>query len=642
MIAQAPGGIRTAPPAQAWTRPFLDALRPRAPLSVSEWAERFRVLPQKNADQPGPWRNALTPYLVEIMDSLGPDHPCRRVVFKKGSQVGGTECGNNWLGWIIDQRPASTLYVMPTIELAEQTSQIRIEPLITDTPCLFSKVSERGSRGGSTIKRKDFNGGQLVLTGANSGTGLRSIAAPNLFGDELDDWDKAVSGEGDPLALAERATRTFKRRKKVFLVSTPTVEGRSRIDHEFQRSDRSFYEVPCPDCNHYQRLRWANVKWDKGDPESVRYVCEGCGVLIPEHRKPWMLARGRWVAERPELSNKVRGFHLSALYSPLGWYSWVEAAEDWEKAQGDQELLHTFINTVLGECWTLQGDAPDHEVLMARAEPYTLGVVPMGALVLTAGCDVQKDRIEVEVVGWGPGRESWSIDYMVLQGETARPEVWAELSKVQGRTWLHESGVQLPILRMAVDSSYATQTVYTWVRARGTDQVLAIKGSDSLPAAIGQPKAVEVSVGGRKLRRGVKLWTVGSSVCKSELYGWLRLRGPKPGEAYPPGYCHLPNHPEEWFRQLCAEQLVPRKVIGRTVWRWEPKYERNEALDCRVYARAAAAAAGVDRWDLATWDEIRANLSGQAQTPKARRREGEERERQTRGDRPPGWFDRWR
>lgn len=631
---------RTASARDAFTLPFLEALRPREALSVSAWADRYRILPQKGAAMPGPWRTALTPYLQEIMDALGPGASCSRVVFMKGAQIGGTEAGNNWLGWIMHQQPAPTMYVLPTVELAKQISQQRVEPLIADCPELAERVSDRRTRdGGSTITRKQFPGGILVLTGANSGTGLRSMPARFLFCDELDAWEGSIANEGDPLILAERGTRTYRRNKKVLLVSTPTVQGRSRIEREFLAGDQSYYLLPCPECETYQRLRWSNLKWDKGDPSSVRYACEECGALIPEHRKTWMLARGRWQAEHPERSSRVRSFHLSALYSPLGWYSWEEAAEAWEKAQGNVELLQGFVNLVLGETWVQQGDAPDHEVLMARAEPLELGLVPAGGLILTAGVDVQKDRLEAEVVAWGEGRESWSIAHVVIPGDTSSPVPWVELSRLVSSTWPHESGVQLPLVRVCIDTGYNAQEVYRWVREHRVDQVLAVKGDHLQPMIIGQPRAVEVTVGGKRLRRGVKLWPVGVSVAKSELYGWLRLKAPKPGDPYPPGWCHLPHHPEEWFRQLVSEQLEPVRLQGRTVWRWSKLYDRNEALDCRIYARAAAAQAGIDRWSADDWQTIREGLSGQATAREARQQEGERRERRARGD--GGWLDRW-
>ena len=636
----------TASARDAWSRTLYDSLRPDEVLSVSEWSERHRVLDQKSAALPGRWSNDLTPYLVEIMDSLGPDATCTRVTFQKGAQVGGTEAGNNWLGWIMDQQPAPAMYVLPTKELAEDIAEDRIDPLIQATPRLSSKVAARRAReGGSTQLRKNYPGGVLVLAGANSGASLRSRPFRFLFKDELDAWQARIKGEGDPSKLAERGTRTFGRARKVFEVSTPTLQGASRIEASFYAGDRSYYHVPCPECMHYQRLRWSNIKepsdgaWKRGEYAGTAYACEGCGVLIPEHRKPWMLERGRWIAERPQRSSDHRSFHLSALYSPLGWYSWAQGAEDWITAQNDRELLQAFVNLVLGETWVEKGDAPDFEVLMARAEPYEIGTVPTGGLLLTCGIDVQADRLEAEVVAWGEGRESWSVEHVVIPGKVSEAKTRAELDKLLGGSWPHESGVRLPIVRACIDSGYNAHEVYNYVRGGRPDQLLAIKGDPRMPAIIGQPRKVEVNHRGKRIRRGVSLWPVGVDQAKSELYGWLHMKAPKPGDPFPAGWCHLPHHPQEWFEQLVAEHLEPQKVAGRTVFRWVKTRERNEALDCRIYARAAAVQVGIDRWGEEEWAVVRANLAGQAAEPPARQEESRRRARRTRGE--GGWFDRW-
>jgi phage terminase large subunit GpA-like protein len=261
---------------------------------------------------------------------------------------------------------------------------------------------------------------------------------------------------------------------------------------------------------------------------------------------------------------KTAGFHLSSLYSPVGWFSWTDAAAMFEKAHKNPALLQVFVNTVLGESWALQGEAPEWQRLYDRREDHPIGVVPAGGLFLTCGVDVQRDRIEAEIVAWGRNKKSWSIDYRVMEGDTSRSEVWAKLTSLLGERFKTQAGVDMQIVRMAVDSGYATQEVYSWARTQASARVMVVKGvhQDALP--VGQPTALDVTHAGKRVSRGIKVWPVSVGILKSELYGWLRLERPseESGVEFPPGYCHFPKYQEEYFKQLTAEQLVTRVVKG--------------------------------------------------------------------------------
>lgn len=583
-----------------------DGLQPEPILTVSEWAQLHRRLSSKASAEPGAWRNARTPYLVEIMDCLSARSPVTKVVFMKGAQVGGTEAGNNWLGYVIDYSPGPIMMVQPTVETMRRASRQRIEPMIEETPRLKAKIAPRRSRDSeNTAFAKAFPGGVLLMTGANSSVGLRSMPARFLFMDEVDGFPGDVDGEGDPVALAERRTATFARRK-VFLVSTPTVAGQSRIEREFDKSDQRYFHVPCPECGHAQKLIWGQLKYElDGDGEVawIHYVCAKCGVLIPETAKGDMLSNGRWVATKP--GRKTRGYHLSALYSAPGWYSWAQAAKDFEEAKKDPSKLKTWVNTVLGEVWQERGDAPDWEGLRDRSEPYTIGTVPKGAVLLTAGVDVQTDRLEVLVLGWGPGHESWVIEHRVIPGDPAGPEVWAEMDALCLEQWPREDGSRLSLRALAIDSAFSTQDVYSWVRRKDPKQVLAIRGESRLRMVLGTPTAVDVHQSGKSVKyRAAKVWRVGADVCKAELYGWLRQARPiDPQEPLPPGFVHFPRGiGEEWFRQLTAEERRERtRKDGRKLYEWVKRRERNEALDCFVYGRAALYFLGAHRWKPERW-----------------------------------------
>jgi len=616
--------------AEVYLGAFGTALRPDPRVTVGQWADQHRYLSAKASAEPGRYRCDRTPYLIEIMECLSPSSPVQEVAFMKGAQVGGSESGFNWLGFIIDRAPAPTLMVQPTVGLAETVSKQRIGPMIEACPTLKAKVLDlkKGREVNNTVLGKEFPGGMLAMAGANSAAGLRSMPIKNLMLDEVDAYPEDVDGEGSPIELAKKRTGTFARRK-IFYVSTPTYKGTSNIERLYSESDQRRYHVPCPFCDHYQPLKWSGIKWKRDGagapvPESARYQCEACEELIPEHHKSTMLARGRWIADNPDAT--IAGFHLSALYSPLGWYSWAEAVSDWYKAQKDPNRLKVFVNTVLGETYEIKGeDTPKWKEIYARRETYPLGSVPLRAVFLTAACDVQKDRLEVTVAGWNR-KEMWIVDHQELRGDTSQPAVWLELDKVLANSWTHESGAALSISILAVDSGFNTTRVYEYVRRHNPRQVIPIKGQDELPMPIGAPKALDIKINGRRIKRGVRLWSVGSSMLKAEVYGRLKHDRPTDerveSDGYPPTYVHFPQLSEEYFRQLTAEQLVYKADRnGKGRYRWVKTHPNNEALDLVCYNIAALYAHGANRWGDQQWRQLEAMLTVESSTspPAARR-----------------------
>ena len=562
-----------------YARAFAEGLRPDPALTVSEWAEAHRMLSPQSTAEPGPWRTERTPYLKEIMDALSVSNSCEMVVLMKGAQLGGTECGNNWLGYVIHHAPGPMLFVQPTVEMAKRTSKQRITPMIDACPALTERVQPARSRdSGNTLLAKEFPGGILVMTGANSAVGLRSMPVRYLFLDEVDGYESDVDGEGDPVELAMKRTSTYARNRKVFLVSTPTVRGLSRIEAAWERSDQRYFQVPCPHCGERAPILWRNLRWPEGKPEDAHLVCEACGKEIPERHKETMLASGEWV---PTKDSAIRGYHLSALYSPLGWYSWAKAAEDFLEAKRmGPEGLKTWTNTVLGETWEEQGEAVQEGSLIGRREQYP-AEVPAAALVLTAGIDVQDDRLEMEVVGWGKGEESWGIEYRTVWGDPGRPAVWQQLDEALAKIYQHENGHRLRVVTACIDSGHATQQVYEHVLNRAAGGLFAVKGM----AGTGRPILSAPSK--RKTgysKRTVPVFLVGVDEAKGLLYSRLRLREPGPG------FCHFPieaGYDVEYFAQLTAEKCITRYTRGFPRREWVKVRPRNEALDCRVYATAA-------------------------------------------------------
>ena len=530
----------------------------------------------------------------------------------KGAQVGGTEIGNNWIGYIIDYAPGPTLLIQPTVEMAKRNSKQRLDPLIEECPRLCEKIKDKKAKdSGNTILGKDFPGGVLVMTGANSAVGLRSLPARYLFMDEVDGYPGDVDGEGDPVNLATARSRTFSRRK-IFKVSTPAIAGKSRIEFDYERSDQRKYFVPCPFCGEMQTIEWKRIIFKKDAPPHLE--CISCKGKIEEHHKTTMLKNGKWIAQNPE--SKIAGFHLSSLYSPLGWFSWEDAFNEWEECKKNPEKLKYFVNTVLGETWKEKGDAPDWEEIYNKREKYKLGELPPEALFITCGVDIQKDRIEAETVAWGQDKQSWSIDYNIFYGSTETDEPWKELDKLLNTMYRHETGCELPILKTAIDSGYNTQYVYNFCRKYSINKVMAIKGVETCRTMVSMPRDVDIDYRGKKIRRGIKLWNVGISIIKSELYGFLRLKKNIEKEYYPGGYCHFPEYGPEYFKMLTAEHLVVKMKKGYRKYEWEKIRERNEALDCRVYARAAANVVGLDRFNETQWNEFKKTIWIQDQDKK--------------------------
>jgi phage terminase large subunit GpA-like protein len=589
-----------------------EGMTPDPMLTLSEWADRHRVLSSKSSSEPGRWRTSRTPYLKEIMDCLSPTSPVERIVFMAGGQLGKTECGNNWIGYVIHHAPGPMMAVSPTVEMAKRNSKQRIDPLIEESPTLKELISPARSRdSGNTILAKEFRGGVLVMTGANSAVGLRSMPVRYLFLDEVDGYPLDVDGEGDAISLAEARTRTFARRK-IFIVSTPTIAGVSAIEREYESSDQRRYFVPCPHCGHRQWLRFEQLRWDKHQPETAAYVCETCDTAIAEHHKTAMLAAGEWRALVAG-TGRTAGFHLSSLYSPIGWRSWRDIAAAWESAvnkeSGSASAIKTFKNTELGETWIEEGEAPDWQRLLERREDYRIGSIPAGGLLLVGGADVQKDRIEASIWAFGRGKEAWLIEHRVLMGDTARDTVWRQLAGILTETWTHASGAQMPLARIALDTGFATQESYAFVRAAKDHRLMAVKGVPRGAALIGTPTAVDVTQGGKKLRRGIKVYSVAVGIAKLEFYNALRKAAEVDEDGvtviFPAGFVHLPKVDAEFIQQLCAEQLITRRNRnGFPVREWQKTRERNEALDCYVYARAAAAAAGLDRFEERHWREL--------------------------------------
>ena len=560
----------------------INGFLPEKNLNVSEWAEEYRVMSSVSCPEPGKWKTSRTPYLREIMDCLSPQHPCDRVVFMKGAQIGATEMGNNWLGYIMHYAPGPTLVVFPTVETAKRHSKMRLSPLIDDCKELKKIVqSTKANDPGNTIMMKEFQGGVLILTGANSAVGLRSLPIRYLFMDEVDGYPDDAGGEGDPVSLALKRTSTFYN-KKVFMLSTPKIKDESRIERAFLEGDQRYFNVPCIHCNEYIVIKWKNIKWDSGNVQNAYLVCEKCGGVIENHNKTEMLSKGKWIAEHPEKKGSIASFHLSALYSPHGWVSWGDLAKDFLEAKSDPTLLQVWVNTTLGESWEDQGgEAVDPTGLMQRTEDFGK-YLPDQICILTCGVDVQDDRLEFEVVGWGRNEQSWSIEYGVIYGDPSTNYLWEKLDEQLLKKYEHTRNIPpLRITSTCIDSGghYSDQVLHFTESRRIKRRVWAIKGSSGGFGVPIFPSRVSRSSKGRK-----RLYVIGVNDAKDIIMKRLRIKDKGAG------YCNFPHGRDpEWFSQLTGEIIKKRLHKGRYIREFQPRKKGApvEALDCRVYAFAA-------------------------------------------------------
>lgn len=609
-------------------------LKPAPRESVAAWADEFREIVK--GPEKGRWRTSRTPYLAEPMECMSEGSGIQRTVMQFATQLGKTEVLYNTMFQRIHRAPQDILFVQPTLGDARDHSRERFAPTVRKMPEVQAQLPKPTSRDESNSwQTKSIAGvATLFFAGANSARSLASKPLGLALCDEIDGYPLDVDGEGDPLLLVWERLSNFHDRK-LLLCSTPTIKDASRIEAEYLASDQRRYLVPCPHCGHLQELVWGEGReyglkfllTTGGDPrpETAVHICEACGAAAVEATKTGMLAHGRWVARKPGAGGGlVAGFHLNKLYSPAGWKSWGDIVSEWHKAKqaeaaGDTTKMKGWVNTTLAETFEERGDTVAHSVLQQRAEDWPLRTVLRQILVLVAAVDVQRGanaRLEVSVWGFGRGEESQLVDRRVIYGD---PEIehgqagspWNELDEYLATPIPHASGRPMSIRATAIDSSDGTvsQAVYRFCRPRSHRHVLAIKGRRELDRILSRPTMQDVDYRGTLVRRGIKLWKVGTDIAKSTIYARLRLT--RPGA----GYVHLSKHmPPEAFEQLTAERMVTKMVAGHPVTRWvKPAGKPNEEQDKAVYALAMAHYLGIPNWTPQDWSRIERRLLGQAE-----------------------------
>ncbi|WP_449602447.1 phage terminase large subunit family protein [Paenibacillus sp. Marseille-Q9583] len=566
-----------------WLIEALNVLRPPEKLTVSEWADKYRMLDSKTSAEPGQWSTDRTPYLRGIMDSFT-DPRVEEIIFLKPTQVGGTECLNNMLGFVIAQDPNPALVVYPIDTLAQFTSENRLQPMIELSPALRSRYHANRSKD----LELQFDGMYAVIAGANSPASLSSRPARYLFMDEVDKYPRTAGKEADPRALARERTKTFPHNKKIMQTSTPTVRS-GPIWRAWEGADIKLqYFVPCPHCGQYQTLKFAgssgSVKFDSDlDLETIRstayYECEHCHASIRDAHKPAMLRAGEWRAPDGSTGRKRKtGFWLNALYSP--WVRFGDAAVEFltSKRAGPEELMN-FINSWLAEPWENTQVKMNSDKVLEKSSSYEEGVVPDKTILLTAGVDVQKDRMYYTIRAWGEGMTSHNIRHGVV-------ETWPQIEDVMNISYCSRDGTEFFVNLCAVDSGYNADDTYNFC-AKNAEWAVAIKGSNTpLPAKYRLTKIDREERG----LFGISLYMVDGAYFKDFIAGRLARKPEESG-----GWFVYEGCDEEYAEQVTAEQKVKERQRGREVEVWRPKtaHADNHYLDCEVYAAFAADCLGI-------------------------------------------------
>lgn len=568
-------------------RAFCNGVRPDPAQTVADYADAHIKLPSFSSE-PDQWRTSRTPFLKEIMECLSPRHRCHKVVAKKPVQIGMTTTAVIWACFTMDRSPTTMLFFEPSIEMAKDLTKDKIDPIIQATPALRGKVKQARSRdSGNTTFRKEFLGGSLKIKWANSSAAARSASAQRIVLDEVDEYDLDVGDQGHPCDLIEKRAATYPR-YKIFELSTPTLDDTSRINKQYLAGSQGLYHVPCPFCGHLQPLVWERLIYTFDGvkrPEDAAYQCAACAQLIEERHKTWMmdLSRAKWVHSYPERLTEIASFDLNLLYQPYGWaYPWSRLAKDYIAASakmksGEVGPMKVFQNTILAKTWKETIEKVAHHSLYQRREVYE-AECPRGVVVLIASVDVQDNRLEAKIKGWGLGEESWSIVYRIFNGSPSLPTVWMELTEWLQQSRTHADGVSMRVEAVGIDTGgHFTKEAYRFVeKYRG--EAFALKGSSEA----GAPAVPKREPNKHRAFR-LRLYQLGTIALKDTMFARMKLTEPGPG------YLHFPQRDEydqEYFEGLTSEVKKPKYKPRSHVqigYAYEKTRDRNEPLDLEGY-----------------------------------------------------------
>jgi len=540
-------------------------------LTVSQWADKYRYLSGEFSAEAGKWNTSRAEYQRAIMDAVS-NPAYEKVIVMSSSQIGKTECLLNIIGYFIHIDPCPMLLLFPTKDFAESFSKERLAPFIRDTKVIGKLVNDSVISGENSMLLKMFYGGYLAIIGANNPTNLSSRPVRVILADECDRYMNSAGIEGDPIELAIKRTVTFYDRK-IVMVSTPTIAGQSRIEKEFKQSNQSHYYVPCHKCGEYQTLEFENIIISNPDDitNSAYYSCSNCNELWDDSTRIKAIRLGEWRQANPDVKN-IAGFHLNELYSC--WTRLGDIYNSYLKMKKYPETFKVFVNTTLGLPYS-EDINPVDVTLTDRKELFDADTIPSDVVILTAGVDIQKDRFEIDVTGWGQDEEQWKIEYKIIYADPNKDESWQQLDDYLVKTFTRVDGYKLKISCVCIDSGAFTHKVYAFCKKREFRRVYAVKGSSlSNNPIISRPTA--------RNTYKCKVFSIGTDTAKDTLFARLKI------EAAGAGYIHFSNSlSDEYFNQLLAEKIVYVNKGGKTVKVYKKVRDRNEALDCAVYNLAA-------------------------------------------------------
>ena len=611
----------------------LSVVRRPMPLNCSDWADSHFYMSPESSYAEGPW--FTKPYQRVPLNMMGND-AIEELDIMKSARVGYTKMVMACIAYNASHKKRNQIIYLPTDAAAGDFMKAHIETMLRDVPAMHPLCSWIGKKHPSNTRdNKMFdNRRQLWCLGGTSGKNYREKSVDDVYMDELDGFDENVDakeGRPDHLARKRNEGSYF---PKMICGSTPTLAHRSLIFTRIQHADillRCY--IPCPLCGHEQYLIFEQIQClEPKNPATAEYFCVGCGASFDYAASQRAQEDCIWrdkdtgvstadgiafhdAAGNPIAAPRHVALQVWAAYSPFT--TWENILRDFFLRKNNPVELQTWVNQTKGEPFKNKGQVPDWKRLYdrSRGSEFQRNDLAPWVSLITCGVDKQDNRLELEIIGWGRHKRSQSIDYRVLMGNTMTlgpGTPWATLEKIiLNETWKHPSGLQIPISVTAIDSGDDTQTVYNFCRQFAQPQVVPVKGMDSQTTLIGIPRAVDVSERGKKIRRGVMLWPVGVSMLKAELYAYLRQERPtdESGDPLPDGWCDFPEYGADYFKMLCAEELMTKKNRrGYSVQQWEKTRERNEALDCRNYARAGASIKGIDRWTDEDWQAMENGL----------------------------------
>lgn len=586
---------------------FSEGLIPPPPLDFTLWAGTNVQFAADDSEYDGKYDPDLFPFFKEVLACLQPDHPSREVVLQKSAQLGGTVVAQIFLGACMDLDPGKFAYIHPSLENGKRWVRTKWNPFVK--LCLplrnaFASDRSRDTANSIFFKQRRDELGSLIISGANSAASLSMFSVKRQVQDDLSKWEENEAGDSETQADSRSQAFPY---AKIFKLSTPLIKGTCKISKAYERSDQRVFKVPCPHCEHAQALTWENFKQslhEDMDYADAHFTCDDCGAAIEHHHKREIVGRGYWEAQNPK--SKVPGFFIWTAYSPL--VSWGRIAERYFTVVGDPAAEKAFYNDWLGLPYEQKGEAPPWQEIADRANlitGYARRTVPPGAILITCGVDVQGDRVEWHVKGFGPNLQRYTIDHGVIEGHISEDAARLGLDRVLKLGYRNSAGRMVGIDMLAIDANYHTEDVLDWAKRHPENKVIAVRGVKGEFAPPLTPVKYQRKNGMKMKRRQKRFFNVGVSSLKASLFKHLEKE--KPEER---GYCGYPQGLEnEFFIQLCSERrvLITHKKTHYAYHEWQKlPGVRNEILDTEIYAEAAARRLGWTELTDEKWDALRA------------------------------------